>query len=206
MLDGIFKWVYVFGNWLAKVMFLHLLWVVFTLLGLVVFGISPATAALFSVIHKWFDDHYEIPIFKNFYTVYKEQFLKSNGLGLILAGIGLFLYVDIKISQNMIQSFYFHIFLLIIFFFYVVVALYFFTIFSRYKLNFFYYFKQTFLIAIARPFESIAMIVSLVLLSYLFSYLPVLFVFAGAGITACPLVWFGYRACVQIEEKKLTGD
>lgn len=203
MVEGIFKWVTIFGNWLAKVMFLHLLWIVFSLLGLVVFGIFPATAALFSIIHRWFVDDYEVPIFRNFWVTYKKQFFKANGLGMILTVIGFFLYWDIKISQHLIQSFYFHAVLLAVFFVFFVVVLYFFTILDRYELKFFQYFKQTFLIAIARPLESIAMVVSLILLSYVFYYVPVLFFFAGAGITACPLVWFAYRACVQIEEKKL---
>lgn len=206
LFQGIFKWVNIFGNWLAKVMFLHLLWIGFTLLGLGVFGIFPATAALFTVIHKWFDDHYDIKIFRTFLATYKEQFLKANGLGIILAVVGIFLYWDIKISQHLIQSFYFHVFLLGIFFIYVLVVLHFFTVLARYELKFFQYFKQTFLIAIARPFESIAMVVSLILLSYVFFYVPVLLFFAGVGMTACPLVWFTYRACILIEEKKLVHE
>ncbi|MFC0470522.1 YesL family protein [Halalkalibacter kiskunsagensis] len=201
-LNGIFKWLYDLGNWLAKIMYLHFLWIAFTLVGLVVFGISPATAALVSVIHKWFDEDLNIPIFKNFYSVYKKQFMKSNGLGAILIGFGLFLYGDYQISQQFIQSFYFHAFLLIISFLYLITFLYFFTIFARYELKFFYYFIQSFLIAIARPFETIAMIISLFLLSFLFNVLPILFLFMGTSLIFYPLVWFSYRACLGAEEKK----
>ncbi|ASN04170.1 YesL family protein [Virgibacillus necropolis] len=200
--NGIFKWFYDIGNWLAKVMYLHFLWIIFTLIGLVVFGIAPATTALFSVIHKWFEEDFDIPIFKNFYSVYKTQFIRSNGIGIIMIALGLFLYFDIRVSKQLIQSFYLHIILLVISFLYFITVLYIFPVFARYELKFFFYFKQSFLVALARPIESIAMIISLFLLYYLFSFLPILLIFMGSSIIAYPLAWFAYRACLQIEEKK----
>ena len=203
-LNGIFKWVYDIGNWLAKVMYLHFLWIIFSLLGLGVFGLSPATAALFSVIHKWFEGDFDIPIFKKFYTVYKTQFFKSNRLGIILIGLGIFFYIDMNISEQYIQSFYVHLFLLIIIFLYFLTVMYFFLVFVRYELKFHLYFKQSLFIALARPLETIAMIICLILLFYLFRFLPILLFFAGSSIIAYPLAWFAFRACVQIEEKRLT--
>jgi len=88
-------------------MYLHFLGVVFTLLGLGVFGISPATAALFSVIHKWFEEYFDIQIFKNLFSVYKIHFFETNSLGIILISIGMFLYVDMNISQKYIEFFMF---------------------------------------------------------------------------------------------------
>ncbi|MGE8081272.1 YesL family protein [Peribacillus loiseleuriae] len=202
-LNGIFKWVYDLGNWLAKVMYLHFLWVIFTILGLGVFGISPATAALFSVIHEWFDRDFDIPIFRKFYAVYKTQFLKSNKLGIILIGLGVFFYIDMNISKQYIQSFYVHLFLLFIIFLYFLTVLHFFLVFVRYELKFLLYFKQSLFVALARPLETIAMIICLILLFYLFRFLPILLFFAGSSIIAYPLAWFAYRACVQIEEKRL---
>ncbi|WP_408006956.1 YesL family protein [Pseudalkalibacillus sp. A8] len=201
IINGLFKWVYDMGNWLAKVMYLHFLWLIFTLLGLGVFGISPATAALFSVIHKWLEEDFDIPIFKNFYSVYKSDFLKSNSLGFILIGLGIFLYVDMNISQQYIKSFYVHLFLLIIIFLYMLTILYFFPVFVRYELKFFLYFKQSFYVALARPLETVAMIICLFLLFYLFRFLPILLFFAGSSIIAYPLAWFAFRAFVQIEGK-----
>ena len=201
-LNGIFKWVYDLGNWLAKVMYLHLLWVLFTVLGLGIFGISPATAALFSVMHKWFDEDFDIPIFKQFYTAYKTQFLKSNGLGLILIALGAFLFFDMNISKQVIQTAYIHFLLLVVVFLYAITVMYFFLVFARYELKFFQYFKQSFFIAFARPMETIAMLICLWLLYYLFSFLPVLIFFMGSSAICFPIAWFAYRACIQIEEKR----
>ncbi len=185
-------------------MYLHLLWVLFTVLGLVVFGFMPATTAMFSVIRKWVEEDLDIPIFQNFYKTYKTHFLKSNIIGVIIIGIGLFLYFDIKISKQAIQSMPLHSILLLLSFFYFIMLLYLFPVFVRYNLKSVLYFKQSFFLALARPLETIAMIISLVILYYLFSFLPVLLVFAGAPLIAYPLMWFAYRAFMQIEKKKLT--
>ncbi|MBM7599999.1 putative membrane protein YesL [Virgibacillus halotolerans] len=200
-LNGVLGWIYGLGNWLAKMMYLHILWTLFTIAGLGVFGILPATSAMFSVINKWFEDGFDAPIFKTFLTTYKKEFFKSNALGILLIGLGIFLYMDMGISKQFIQSFSIHIILLVVIFLYIITLLYFFSVFVRYDLTFFYYFKQSFLMALARPFETIAMLICMLILYYLFSYVPVLSVFVGSSLIAFPLAWFARSAFVKVEEK-----
>lgn len=203
-LNGIFKAIFEIGKWLSKMMYLHLLWVIFSLMGLVVFGVMPATTAMFTVIRKWMEDDNDIPVFQTFLASYKTHFLKSNALGTFLVAIGIFLYIDMKISKQLVQSFYLHIILLIIGFLYLITLLYFFPVFVRYKLKYSQNFKQSFYIALARPFETIAMIISLILLYYLFSFLPILLIFVGSSLIAYSLMWFASQAFKQIEGKKAT--
>jgi uncharacterized membrane protein YesL len=202
-LNGFLKWFYDLGNWIAKMIYIQLLWTAFTVLGLGVFGIVPATVALTTVISKWFTDGFDIPVFKLFFTTYKKQFFRSNALGIVLIAIGVFLYMDLNISKHILQSAFVHIILLFITFIYIVVLLYFFPVFSRYELKYVHYFKQSFFVAFARPFETIAMLLCILLLYYLFVYLPVLTVFAGAPLIAFPITWFAHRAFVRLEEKKM---
>ncbi|GAA0430439.1 MAG: YesL family protein [Bacillota bacterium] len=204
LFNGFLRWIYDFGNWLYKVMYLHILWVAFTLLGLIVFGVSPATTALYTVMHKWYEKDFDIPIFKNFYAVYKQHFKTSNAFGILFMSIGAFMYIDIAISKNYIQSFYFHALLLFIGSLYVIMLLYFYPVFVRYNLKFHQYIKQSFLIALARPLETIAMIISIILLLYVFYFLPILLVFAGSSIIATPIMWFAHQACLQIENKQMS--
>lgn len=201
-LSGFIKVFYDFGNWLAKMIYLQILWLVFTILGLGFFGIIPATAAVTTVISKWFQEGYDVPVFQVFLNAYKKQFLRSNGLGIFLLVIGIFLYMDLNISKQVIQSAFIHSLLLFIGLLYIVVLLYFFPVFARYKLKYFQYFKQSFFIAFARPFETIAMLLCILLLYYLFIYLPVLTFFAGASLTIFPITWFAHRAFIQLEEKR----
>ncbi|MCJ7840604.1 DUF624 domain-containing protein [Lederbergia sp. NSJ-179] len=204
-LSGIFKWMYEIGNGLAKLIYLHLLWVLFTCLGLGVLGLFPATTALFSVIHKSMERNMKDSLFQTFFGAYKSQFLQANGFGLIMTALGLFLYWDLTISKQVIQSAFLHVILLIFCFLYFITALYFFPVFARYQLKGFQYMKQAFLVAIIRPFETIAMILCLLIHYYVFIFVPVLYVFMGAAMLAYPLMWFAYRAFLGIEEKKHLG-
>ncbi|MEK4297805.1 DUF624 domain-containing protein [Oceanobacillus sp. FSL W8-0428] len=202
-LSGFIKVFYDFGNWLSKMIYLQILWLMFTILGLGLFGVIPATVSVTTVISKWFQEGYDAPIFQVFLHTYKKQFLRSNGLGIVLLGIGVFLYMDLNISKQVIQSAFIHSLLLLIVLLYIVVLLYFFPVFSRYKLKYFQYFKQSFFVAFARPFETIAMLLCILLLYYLFIYLPVLTFFFGASLTIFPITWFAHRAFIQLEEKKM---
>ncbi|GIN57226.1 hypothetical protein J8TS2_15450 [Lederbergia ruris] len=200
--SGLFKWLYEIGNVLAKLIYLHVLWVLFTCLGLGVFGFFPATTALFSVIHKSIERKTEESVFRTFYSTYKNQFLKANGFGLMITALGLFLYWDISISKQVIQSAFLHVILLVFCFLYFITVLYFYPVFARYQLKGFQYIKQAFFIAISRPFETIAMILCLLILYYVFVFVPVLYVFMGAAMVAYPVMWFAMRAFMGIERKK----
>ena len=58
-----------FCEWVLKFFYANLLWFVFTMLGLGVFGFMPATTALFSVTRKWIMGKTDIPIFKTFWQL-----------------------------------------------------------------------------------------------------------------------------------------
>ncbi|GAB2540890.1 YesL family protein [Gracilibacillus alcaliphilus] len=200
-MNGIMKFFYQFGTWLFNIMYLQVLWYLFTAIGLGVLGVVPATLATAAVIHKWFKNGTDIPIFKEFWSTYKKAFIQGNGLGLIWVALGLFFYADYVISRDFIQSFYFHAFIVLVIVFYTILVFHFLIIYNRYELRFLQYFKQTFLIALIRPFESLAMLVALLPLYYLYNFLPVLIIFMGVPLTLYPILWFSYRACAVIEEK-----
>lgn len=84
-----------FCEWVLKFFYANLLWFVFTMLGLGVFGFMPATTALFSVTRKWIMGKTDIPIFKTFWQAYRGEFFRSNAIGLILAAAGIIIYVDL---------------------------------------------------------------------------------------------------------------
>ncbi|UOK57848.1 DUF624 domain-containing protein [Bacillus sp. OVS6] len=44
---------YTLAEWILKAMYLHLLWIIFTLAGGIVLGVMPSSTAVFSIIRKW---------------------------------------------------------------------------------------------------------------------------------------------------------
>lgn len=202
-LNNVIKKLFKFGIWLSNFMLLQLLWFLFTLVGLGVFGVFPATAAVYQVVYKWITHHTDISIYRTFKSYYKEYFIRSNIVGLIAVGFTLFLYLDLRISILYIQSLIFYYFILLVLFSFLIISLYLYTIQSRYSLSILNTFKQSFLIAFTSPLETLAMVISLIVILVLFWKLPFLAILVGIPLLIAPLVWFAYQACIKVEKKKL---
>src|SRR5699024_9178366 len=124
MLNGAFKWIFDMGNWLFKLMYLHVLWVAFTLLGVIFLGFFPATAGVYTVTRKWVEGDPDVPIFRTFFDVYKSIFFQINGLGYFMAFVGalliyyfLFFYIFFCLCIIYVLLFLFLIFIIFFFFF-----------------------------------------------------------------------------------------
>ncbi|MGX2959560.1 YesL family protein [Peribacillus sp. JNUCC 23] len=86
--------VYVVCDWIIRLLYLNLLWIVFTIAGLVIAGIFPATVALFSVLKEWIHEGKNVRVFNVFLNIYRKEFLKANRLGIILFFISIVFYMD----------------------------------------------------------------------------------------------------------------
>mgnify|MGYP003775709231 CR=1 FL=1 len=201
-MNGLGKVLYRVGDLLAKAMYLHCLWVVFTLAGLVIFGVMPATTSVFSVIRKWLMKENDLQIFRTFVDSYKSCFIETNLLGLFYFLIGLFLYFDLRIVNTDLHMDIIRIFVFIAGFLYLLMGLFLLPVYVHYKLSKLNYIKQSFLIVFARPLETFLMLVSLVVSYYLFLYLPVMFIFAGTTLVSFPLMWIGMRSFNKIQIKQ----
>ncbi len=71
----------------VKIAWLNGLWLLFTLLGGVLFGWAPSTAAMCAVIRKWLMGQKDVLIFPLFLDTYKKEFLKVNAIGLAFSAL-----------------------------------------------------------------------------------------------------------------------
>ncbi|MBD5785402.1 DUF624 domain-containing protein [Cellulosimicrobium terreum] len=71
-----------------KLVYLNLLWVVTTLLGLVVLGVGPASYALARYVDRWFRLGEEPPITRAFFAAVHERFWQSVVVGWIYLAAG----------------------------------------------------------------------------------------------------------------------
>lgn len=198
---GIWKWSDSLGQWILHALYLQLLWFIFTIIGVVLFGIMPATIAVFTVWRKLTLEGNDIPIFKTFMKSYKDNFIKTNGLGLLFFAVGLFIYFDLKIIEMNINWYPLYLVFLFLFVIYVTVLLFFFPVYVHYDLKTIQYPKQSLLIALSRPLETLGMIISLVILYYIFIYVPILLFFVGISFVAYPLTLIAIRAFDKLDEK-----
>jgi uncharacterized membrane protein YesL len=77
------------------VAYLHLLWILFTIAGLVIFGAGPATYAMMKYYDRWLRLKEQPPITKSFFLYYKERFRQSLLVSWLYGGIMLILITNI---------------------------------------------------------------------------------------------------------------
>lgn len=207
MFDGLFGTFYKFGETVILLLYVNLLWVLFTLAGLIIFGLGPSTVAMFTVFRKWSMGENDIPVFKTFWQSIKKDFLKANILSLILLFIGYMLYVNFKVlplldlqtEWLLLISRYILLIALII---YGTMMIYIFPMYVHYENNFFVYFKNSILIAIYHPIRTIYVVAACLTLSYLFYEFPVFIFLLGPSLTSLVIMWIVHRTFLRIEYKQ----
>lgn len=187
-----------------KIAYANLLWICFSLLGLIILGIIPSTVALFAVIRKWLMSDNDVPVFKTFFTTYKAEFLKSNLIGYLMVMIAFVIYYDfIYVSgiQGVIQM-AMSVPLIILTIFYLVTILNLLPVYVHYDLKFFQYIKHSFYIGIANPFLTLSMAVGCLLIGLLLKFIPGLLPFFCPSLFAIVMMWVGLRSFRNIEAKQ----
>lgn len=191
-------------EWITRFAYINIIWVFFTLLGGVIFGLIPSTNALFAVIRQWLKGNSDIPIFKSFWSYYKSDFLKSNRLAIliylfaIIIGYNIFflhLNMDDLItwtSAPLLAG----MLLYLLFLFYV------FPAFVHYDLKVTQIIKNAVLTMLVSPIHTLLIIICLASYYLIVSVIPALFFIFGASFYAFITMWIALRAFHKIQEKQ----
>lgn len=183
---------YHLSEWIVRLAYVNFLWIAFTIIGLGVLGLMPATISMFVVIRKWRLGEEDTAIFSTFWNTYKKEFLKSNLYGLIFFSIGYVLSIEYQVLRNVEEISYLiasygvlGLFLLL-----VVTVIYFFPVFVHFDLQKLQYFKWSFVIGIIHPLLTAVLFVGIGLLVY-FTYviIPALLFFFGGSVVAYIIMW-----------------
>ena len=192
---GFSGFIYMITELVMQFAYLQLLWLVFTLMGLGILGIFPSTAALFSVVRKWIMGEEDVPVFKTFWQTYKTEFVRVNGLGLILSAIGWLLYVDYHFftSGTTMGSSILKIITLLIIYLFMTTCIYFFPIFVHFRYRFFEYFKYSFLYSVSTPLKTAGLLIISYIIYFLLMKVPVLFLFFSGSVISYMWMWYVYQ-------------
>ncbi|MBM7603828.1 putative membrane protein YesL [Metabacillus crassostreae] len=192
------------AEWIMRLCIVNLLWFLFTLCGLVVFGLFPATAAMFTITRKWTLGDYDVPLFKTFWSTFKKEFLQANVLGIIFYLIAGLLYINYLYTKSltdgasilMIGGF----FSLCLFF--VILMIHIFPLFVHYRLTTFQYIKRAFLIGMIKPLNTLLMIVGSYAIFYMLSSIPGLNFFFLFSSISFYLSWMSLRTYKKFEQQE----
>ncbi|WP_130859552.1 YesL family protein [Gracilibacillus phocaeensis] len=168
---------------IIRLVYINLLVMVFTLLGLVLLGFFPALIACFAVIRKNMLYDQDIAITKNFFSEYKRYFVKGNLAGAFFVTVCLLLYVNFSIAQvignEWIQLSYYPILLVSILC--LIVSIHIIPLSLHYRNNWKTTIKNACLVIFIKPINTIFLIASLVASYYIITVVPGLIPFFGVS-------------------------
>lgn len=199
-LDGMTGGFYRISLIVSKMAYVNILWMLFTLLGLGIFGLMPATVGLFAVVRKWIMGDKDIPVFRTFWWNYRKEFVKSNLLGLILFLIGYILYVDFAFIPS--GGFYtaIRIGLVMILILYIIILLYIFPVYVHYDWKISLYLKYALLLGTGHPHFTFLMIIGISVLYFISISFPGIIPFFSVSLLAYMIMWLAYVVIKKLED------
>src|SRR5690554_1501231 len=191
------------AEWVTRLVYVNILWIFFTLLGLVVFGFMPATLAMFNIMTKWLKGRENVKVFSEYWQYYKENFLKINLLGLIIIAVGAVLIIDLEYFSaregwfNVIIKYIIYILL----FLYILDFIYIFPIAHRYDIKIRYIIKNALFFIFLTPLETLQIILGMISIVIFFRVLPSLLPFLAVSLPVLLISWVSKKTISKVEEK-----
>ncbi|MEH7253002.1 YesL family protein [Neobacillus niacini] len=203
--QGVLGGFYRLSDWIMRLAYVNLLWISFTLLGGILFGIMPATIASFAIIRKWvMDKEEDYPIFKTFWESYRKDFINANLLGvfLFIAGGILYLYnAYLNVLPNNLSNIFQIIFYSVVLTFGFVIV-FIFPVFVHYNGSLKQYFINSIVIALSFPHYAILMLFIISVSIIVFQFAPILALFFGVSINVFLLMKISFNAFTKIALKQ----
>ncbi|WP_179107252.1 YesL family protein [Sediminibacillus massiliensis] len=160
---------------IVQLAYLNLLWILFSLLGLVFLGFAPATLAMCSVTRQWIKGDVDLPIFHTFWSSFRTEFIKSNIVFYILLLLGGMLYIYAHLIQTLSGLPYYLVSTIFVTGLvpYIILLLYIFPVMANYEKKVAGYLKYAILMGIASPLLTLLLGATIALLCIIFIIIPV---------------------------------
>lgn len=189
-------------EWITRFAYLNLLWIVFSLLGAVVFGFFPSTLAMFAVSRDWLRGNTGQPVFQSFWKYYRRDFVKSNLLGLFITLIAGFIAVDLfYIQASSADLAWTYVPLFAFMFLFAMYLFYLFPTFVHYDIKVHQVIKNAFLIMLINPLNSFIIFLCLGSIAVIMQAVPALAVIFGGSTYAFITTWIALRAFNRVDGK-----
>lgn len=186
-------------EWITRFAYVNLLWILFSLLGAVLFGFYPATLAMFAICRDWLRGDTGKAIFPSFWEYYRRDFVKSNGLGLFVTAIVAFIAADIFYIQTSSENLswtYIPLFAFMLLF--AMFLFYLFPAFVHFDMKNGQVIKNAFLIMLVNPLNTLLIFICLGSLAVIMQAVPALAVIFGGSSFAYIIMWLALRSFKKV--------
>lgn len=202
-LQGWMGGLYKYSEWFMRYFYVNVLWMLFTLLGLGLFGWAPASAAAYSTFRQWYRKDHLSSTFKYFWQVYRKEFFQANLFGWIYTIIAFIFIVDLRFfqAQDSIVFYFLFYFFVAMFLIFLVAFIFIFPVYVHYDLKKKREFmKYSLFIPLSYPLHILLMIGVAVGIYFLYMKIPILLIFFGVSPFIGVFMWFALRIFGKIEE------
>ncbi len=195
-------------KWIAKLSYLNLLWLGFSVLGLLIGGFFPATAAMFNICRKWVVGQSTERLFNEFAYYFRKEFWKANFIGWIMVVLGVVLYLNYRVLEvseggyhlSVVFSFY------VLLFLYTVVVVNIFAYLAFYESSLWMVLKNAMIIGLVHFPYTLAIFITLVGLVYVSLSLPAMILFFIGSLGALSTSWLFHTSIKKLEEKRAQSN
>jgi uncharacterized membrane protein YesL len=202
-MNGVMGKVNVLCEWLVRLVLIQFYWVLFSLLGLVVFGLVPSTMAMFSVTRQLVIKNGDVPLFQTFKENFFSQFWKGTGAGAILLLVSAILYVDYRffIENDSMSAVAFLI--VVISFFAGMISCFLFPVYAHYDVGVWEGIKKSVFVCLSHFHYGLLTMAGVGLLIVLYVMFSGLLIMIGGSTIAMFLTILGQKVFKTIEQKYL---
>jgi len=190
-------------NWISRLLYLQVIWVLFCIIGLLIGGIFPATFAMFGIIRIWIREEKDIQIYKKFSEMYKESFVKTNILGwlMVLFGFSNYFYLNWFSSMTGAISLILISGIVFISLAFLMTSLFVMPVYVHYDVGLLKVVRFAATIAVTHPLHILGMVITIISFWYFMIVLPIIFLFIGMSLLVFILMNIANAAFVSIERK-----
>ncbi|MEY8751913.1 YesL family protein [Alkalicoccobacillus gibsonii] len=175
---------YMLAVWISRLAIVNVLWIIFTIFGLGIFGFGPATAAMSSVISRWISSDQSFSVFRHFTNVYRNQFLKTNLIFLSSALIGAVLVYNYFFIQANNLPFFYSVITIVMGMTHLLISITIIPLYINNHVSILELFKTSALFVIGYPLNSLVIVLAISGLILIQLFMPgLLFFFSGSAIT-----------------------
>lgn len=193
-------------EWVAFLAYINVLWIGFTLAGVIVAGIGPATLTAFSMIRRKLRQGDHAHVFSRFKSEYKTHFKAGNIYSSLLTASVIFLYVDFRIIQALppspiIQAIVLPA-LIILTALLLVTATFAIGYYLEYQENILTSIKKAFWLSLISPVSDLVIIHAFLFLALVLTYIPAFVLFFSLSLYGFITQWIMNKAFDRIRTRK----
>ncbi|GAB2318264.1 YesL family protein [Alkalibacterium sp. s-m-22] len=193
-------------EWVAFLAYVNLLWIGFTLIGLIVAGIGPATITVFSMIRSKLRQGDHSHIYRKFRSEYRTHFKAGNIYFGLVTSAALFLYVDSRLIQALppnplIQAVVIPA-LIILTALLLVTATFTIGYYLEYQENILISVKKGFWLSLVSPVSDLVIIHAFLFLALVLTYIPAFILFFSISLYGFITQWIMNKAFNRIKRRK----